>query len=69
MYLEHALKDPSLLRHQAYIGGEWQAADSDATFEVFDPATGESLGTVPKMGRRKRRVPSRQLKPRGPAGA
>ncbi|WP_038736525.1 NAD-dependent succinate-semialdehyde dehydrogenase [Burkholderia pseudomallei] len=50
MYLEHALKDPSLLRHQAYIGGEWQAADSDATFEVFDPATGESLGTVPKMG-------------------
>lgn len=50
MYLEHALKDPSLLRHQAYIGGEWQAVDSDATFEVFDPATGESLGTVPKMG-------------------
>ncbi len=50
MYLEHALKDPSLLRHQAYIGGEWQAADSDATFEVFDPATGASLGTVPKMG-------------------
>ncbi|KKI74769.1 succinate-semialdehyde dehydrogenase [Burkholderia pseudomallei] len=50
MYLEHALKDPSLLRHQAYIGGEWQAADSDATFEVFDPATGESLGIVPKMG-------------------
>lgn len=50
MYLEHALKDSSLLRHQAYIGGEWQAADSDATFEVFDPATGESLGTVPKMG-------------------
>ncbi|KKB71064.1 succinate-semialdehyde dehydrogenase [Burkholderia pseudomallei MSHR1079] len=44
------MKDPSLLRHQAYIGGEWQAADSDATFEVFDPATGESLGTVPKMG-------------------
>ncbi|AFI66227.1 succinate-semialdehyde dehydrogenase (NADP+) [Burkholderia pseudomallei 354e] len=38
------------MRHQAYIGGEWQAADSDATFEVFDPATGESLGTVPKMG-------------------
>lgn len=50
MYLEHALKGPSLLRHQAYIGGEWQAADSDATFEVFGPATEESLGTVPKMG-------------------
>ena len=50
MDLEHALKDPSLLMHRAYIAGEWRAADSGATFEVFDPATGESLGTVPHMG-------------------
>lgn len=69
MYLEHALKDPSLLRHQAYIGGEWQAADSDATFEVFDPATGESLGTVPKMGAAETARASMLPKPRGPAGA
>ncbi|RDU95794.1 NAD-dependent succinate-semialdehyde dehydrogenase [Trinickia dinghuensis] len=50
MDLEHALKDPSLLRHQAYIDGEWQAAESGATLDVFDPATGNSLGTVPNMG-------------------
>lgn len=41
MDLEQALKDPSLLRHHAYIGGEWRAAESGATLEVFDPATAE----------------------------
>ncbi|WP_200822071.1 NAD-dependent succinate-semialdehyde dehydrogenase [Caballeronia arvi] len=44
------LKDASLLRHQAFIDGQWYSADSDATFDVFDPATGGSLGSVPKMG-------------------
>jgi succinate-semialdehyde dehydrogenase/glutarate-semialdehyde dehydrogenase len=44
-----ALKDPTLLRHQAFIDGEWQAADDRSTFEVVDPATGESLGHVPNM--------------------
>ncbi|MGN6668194.1 MAG: NAD-dependent succinate-semialdehyde dehydrogenase [Trinickia sp.] len=50
MDLEHALKDPSLLRHQAYIDGEWQGTQLGTTFEVFDPATGASLGSVPNMG-------------------
>ncbi len=50
MDIEHTLKDPSLLRHQAYIDGEWQAAQSGATFDVLDPATGASLGSVPSMG-------------------
>jgi succinate-semialdehyde dehydrogenase/glutarate-semialdehyde dehydrogenase len=45
-----ALKDPALLRHAAFIDGEWQAADDNSTFDVTDPATGESLGTVPDMG-------------------
>ena len=44
------LKDPTLLRHQAFIDGEWQGADDGATFEVVDPSNGASLGTVPKMG-------------------
>lgn len=44
------LKDPTLLRHATFIDGEWQGADNNATFEVTDPATGESLGTVPNMG-------------------
>jgi succinate-semialdehyde dehydrogenase/glutarate-semialdehyde dehydrogenase len=44
------LKDPSLLRHQAYIDGEWSDATEGDTITVHNPATGETLGTVPRMG-------------------
>ncbi|HEU4624895.1 MAG TPA: NADP-dependent succinate-semialdehyde dehydrogenase [Steroidobacteraceae bacterium] len=44
------LKDPSLLKQQSYIAGEWQNADSGATIDVRNPATGDKIGTVPKMG-------------------
>ncbi|MBV8658647.1 MAG: NADP-dependent succinate-semialdehyde dehydrogenase [Burkholderiales bacterium] len=44
------LKDPSLFRQQAYINGEWRDADSGATIAVNNPATGEIIGHVPKMG-------------------
>ncbi|OEZ59817.1 NAD-dependent succinate-semialdehyde dehydrogenase [Duganella sp. HH105] len=44
------LKDPTLLRQQAYIDGAWRDADSGATLAVTNPATGEQLGTVPLMG-------------------
>lgn len=44
------LKDPTLLRAQAYIDGEWVDADSGATIDVTNPATGAVVGTVPKMG-------------------
>ncbi|MES2160161.1 MAG: NADP-dependent succinate-semialdehyde dehydrogenase [Pseudomonadota bacterium] len=44
------LKDPSLLRQQAYINGEWSDADAGGTLAVTNPATGEQLGTVPLMG-------------------
>ncbi|GAB7542182.1 NAD-dependent succinate-semialdehyde dehydrogenase [Cupriavidus sp. 8B] len=44
------LKDPSLLRSQAFIGGQWQNADSGATFPVTNPADGALIGTVPLMG-------------------
>jgi len=44
------LKDPTLLRQQAYIDGVWRDADSGATLAVTNPATGEQLGTVPLMG-------------------
>ncbi|HEV7416320.1 NAD-dependent succinate-semialdehyde dehydrogenase [Tianweitania sediminis] len=33
------------------IGGEWVQADSGATVDVINPATGLKLGTVPKSGR------------------
>jgi succinate-semialdehyde dehydrogenase/glutarate-semialdehyde dehydrogenase len=44
------LKDPTLLRQQSYINGQWCDADHGATITVTNPATGEQLGTVPKMG-------------------
>jgi succinate-semialdehyde dehydrogenase/glutarate-semialdehyde dehydrogenase len=44
------LKDPSLLKQQSYIAGEWRHADSGATIDVRNPATGDKIGTVPKMG-------------------
>ena len=44
------LKDPTLLRTQAFIKGEWVNADKGATHEVHNPASGDKLGTVPDMG-------------------
>jgi succinate-semialdehyde dehydrogenase / glutarate-semialdehyde dehydrogenase len=44
------LKDPTLLRTQAYSNGTWVNADNEATLPVSNPATGETLGTVPDMG-------------------
>ena len=43
------LKEPALFRQQCYIDGSWVDADDNSTFEVNNPATGELLGTVPKM--------------------
>ncbi len=44
------LSDMSLFRQQAYVDGAWIDADSGETIEVTNPATGEVLGTVPKLG-------------------
>jgi succinate-semialdehyde dehydrogenase/glutarate-semialdehyde dehydrogenase len=39
-----------LLLDKGYVGGEWVDADEGDTFEVRNPATGELLGLVPRMG-------------------
>ncbi len=44
------LSDPSLFRQQAYVNGEWIDSDSGETIEVNNPATGEILAEVPKLG-------------------
>src|SRR6478672_6949971 len=44
------LQDQKLFRQQCYIDGEWVDAYDRATIPVKDPASGETLGTVPKMG-------------------
>ena len=44
------LADPSLLRDQAYVAGRWCQADDGRTFPVTNPASGEVLATIPRMG-------------------
>jgi len=44
------LKDPRLLREMAYIGGRWTGAQSDARFEVRDPASGLTVARVSRLG-------------------
>ena len=44
------LKDKSLFREQCYIDGKWVDADSGKSLPVNNPATGETLGTIPNMG-------------------
>lgn len=44
------LRDSSLFRQQAYIAGVWSDADNGQRLTVNNPATGEALGYVPKMG-------------------
>lgn len=46
-----ALNDQSLLRSDCYIGGEWQRADDHGTIDVFNPADGSLIATVPNAGR------------------
>jgi len=45
-----ALEDSALFRQRCYVGGEWIDAESAATFDVVNPATGRRIGSVPHMG-------------------
>jgi succinate-semialdehyde dehydrogenase/glutarate-semialdehyde dehydrogenase len=44
------LKDKDLFRQACLIDGAWVGADDGSTLTVTDPATGATLGTVPRMG-------------------
>ncbi|MBM70026.1 MAG: succinate-semialdehyde dehydrogenase (NADP(+)) [Haliea sp.] len=48
--MDLSLSDPTLLQTQAYIGGAWVDADDGATFPVNNPANGELLVRVAKVG-------------------
>ncbi|WP_312127639.1 NAD-dependent succinate-semialdehyde dehydrogenase [Brevundimonas sp.] len=45
------MSDNRLIQSQAYIDGQWVDADSGDTLKVDNPATGEIITSVPKMGR------------------
>ena len=44
------LNDSKLFRQQCFINGEWVDADDSSTIDVTNPASGEVLGTIPKLG-------------------
>ncbi|ATJ83215.1 NAD-dependent succinate-semialdehyde dehydrogenase [Halomonas beimenensis] len=46
-----ALKETQLYCPFAYIDGSWVAADSGEQIDVINPATGETMGNVPRLGR------------------
>ncbi|MGB3816065.1 MAG: NADP-dependent succinate-semialdehyde dehydrogenase [Shinella sp.] len=45
-----SLKDPSLLRQAALVGTRWIEAEASTGIAVKNPATGELVGYVPKLG-------------------
>ena len=44
------LKDGNLFHEKCYIDGAWVDADSGEMLTVNNPATGDRLGSIPKMG-------------------
>ncbi|GEK47455.1 NAD-dependent succinate-semialdehyde dehydrogenase [Bisbaumannia pacifica] len=46
-----SLQESTLYRPFAYIDGSWVAADSGEQIAVINPATGEQIGQVPRLGR------------------
>ncbi|GAB7541254.1 NADP-dependent succinate-semialdehyde dehydrogenase [Cupriavidus sp. 8B] len=43
------LKDPELFRQQCYVDGQWLDADDGTVLNVDNPATLDTIGTVPRM--------------------
>jgi succinate-semialdehyde dehydrogenase / glutarate-semialdehyde dehydrogenase len=44
------LREPRLLQRNAFVDGRWVDGDSGETFPVLNPATGETIADVPRMG-------------------
>ncbi|SMX41825.1 NAD-dependent succinate-semialdehyde dehydrogenase [Maliponia aquimaris] len=49
--LKDLLKDPAILRTQAYLAGDWADADDGATFPVSNPARGDTIAEVADLTR------------------
>ncbi len=49
--LKSLLKNPSLLREEAFLAGEWVGGTDGATFEVYNPARGDVIAKVADLSR------------------
>src|SRR5262245_35889001 len=47
---EVPISDPKLFREACYVGGKWLGHAGGAVIRVENPATGELVGHVPKLG-------------------
>ncbi len=43
------LRDPDLLQHRCFIGGEWMESPAGNSITIANPANGETIGTVPAL--------------------
>lgn len=50
------LQQPDLFREKCFVNGKWISAESNSTFEVRNPSTGEIIGHVPLLGRNETRA-------------
>jgi len=48
--VKEQLSDPGLLQTQSFINGDWVGASDGATLDVTNPATGEVIASVAKVG-------------------
>ncbi|HSX75120.1 MAG TPA: aldehyde dehydrogenase family protein, partial [Shinella sp.] len=44
------LTSTAFLRDAGYVNGNWIGGNGAENFDVFNPATGEKLATLPEMG-------------------
>lgn len=44
------LRDMTLFRQQAFVGGRWEDSPNGKVKEVFNPANGKLIGSVPNLG-------------------
>jgi succinate-semialdehyde dehydrogenase/glutarate-semialdehyde dehydrogenase len=49
--LRSLLKNPALVREEAFVAGQWVQADSGRTFDVTNPARGDVIARVADLGR------------------
>ena len=44
------LRDISLFKEQAFVGGRWEGSATGKVKDVVNPATGKTIGTIPNLG-------------------